>query len=101
VYTPADITFITSSYRFIDVNHDGMNDFRFENAADLGLGSTTFVIAAGLHPGNEIRVDQQDRHALALPLGARIGPTDVFSHSATMANAYHGSEPGGETAILA
>jgi hypothetical protein len=93
VYTPAHIKFMTSSNRWIDINHDGMNDFGFENAAGLGLGSTTFVIAFGLH-GDGVRLRQEGGDALPLPLGARIGPSNRFSRSATMAIAYHGSGGG-------
>jgi hypothetical protein len=94
VYTPAHIKFMTSSNRWIDINHDGINDFRIEDAADLGLGSTTFVIAFGLHSGDGVRVRQMGGDALPLPLGARIGPSNLFSNSATMAMAYHGSGAG-------
>jgi hypothetical protein len=94
VYTPAHIKFMTSSNRWIDINHDGINDFRIEDSAGLGFGSTTFVIAVGMHSGDGVRVRQMGRDALPLPLGARIGPSNLFSHSATMAIAYHGSGGG-------
>ncbi len=94
VYTPAHIRFTTGSNRWIDMNHDGVPDFRFENAGNLGLGSTTFVIAFGLH-GDGVRVRREKSgDALPLRLGARIGPSNLFSHSATMAIAYHGSGGG-------
>lgn len=94
VYTPAHIKFMTSSNRWIDLNHDGINDFRIEDAADRGLGSTTFVGAVGMHRGDGVLVYQSRGDALPLPLGASIGPSNRFSHSATMAIAYKGSGGG-------
>jgi hypothetical protein len=93
VYTPAHIRFTIGSSHWIDLNHDGLNDFRIEDLPDRGLGSTTFVIATGLH-GDGVGVRQDSRYALPLPLGARIGPSNIFSRGATMAIAYHGSGGG-------
>ncbi|MGA8763275.1 MAG: hypothetical protein WB562_10460 [Candidatus Sulfotelmatobacter sp.] len=94
VYTPAHIKFRTSASRWIDLDHDGVNDFRIEDAADLGLGATSFVIAFGLHPGDAVRVRQPGSDAQPLPAGTMIGPANIFSPSATMAIAYRGSGGG-------
>lgn len=89
VYTPADITFRTSSVLYLDLNHDGTNDFQFKNVADEGLGSTTFLSVRGVHAGNKI--EGRNRFASALPLGAKIGPSGVFYRSDSIAEAYHGT----------
>jgi PEP-CTERM motif len=91
IYTPADITFKTGSSLYLDLNHDGTNDFLFVNQADLGLGSTTFLIPQGLRAGNAILEGGPFKSALALPFGAEIGPSARFSGSGTMAFAYHAS----------
>jgi hypothetical protein len=91
IYTPADITFKTGSSLSLDLNHEGTNDFLFVNRAGLGLGSTTFLIPRGLRAGNEILEGGTFKSALALPLGANIGPSGRFSRSGTMAFAYHAS----------
>jgi hypothetical protein len=94
VYTPAHTIFMTTSERWIDINHDGINDFRIENAADLGLGSTTLVIAFGMHRDDGVLVYQNFEEATPLPLGASIGPSNRFAHSASMAGAYDGTGGG-------
>lgn len=96
VYTPAHTIFMTTSERWIDINHDGINDFRIENAADLGLGSTILVIAFGMHRGDGVLVYQSfdNDEASPLPLGASIGPSKQFAHSASMAGAYAGTGGG-------
>lgn len=96
VYTPAHIRFMTTASRSIDMTHNGINEFRFVDAADLGSGSTTFVFAVGLHGGDGllVRPNIVGKEAWPLPLGARIGPSELFSNSAAMAAAYHGSGGG-------
>ncbi len=94
VYTPAHIKFLTSSDRWIDINNDGINDFRIEDAADLGLGGTTLVIAFGMHRGDGVLVYQKFEEAQPLPMGASIGPSNQFAHSASMAGAYGGTGGG-------
>jgi len=96
IYTPTDITFKTSSSLYIDLNHDGTNDFLFINQADRGLGSTTFLGPSGLETGNEILISGTFgfKSAPALSFGARIGPSALFSQSGSMADAYHGSITG-------
>jgi hypothetical protein len=94
VYTPAHTIFTTTSERWIDLNHDGINDFRIENTADLGLGSTTLVIAFGMHREDGVLVYENYHEATPLPLGASIGPSNQFAHSASMAGAYDGTGGG-------
>lgn len=90
VYTPAHSKFKIGGSGWIDLNQDGVNDFRIGDAPDRGLGSTTFVFAFGLHPGNEVRLGPQGKYAQPLPAGVTIGPSNIFSRSATMALAYNG-----------
>lgn len=91
IYTSADNTFKTGSSLYLDLNHDGTHDFLFVNEADLGLGSTTFLVARGLHAGNNVLESGRYKSALALPFGAKIGPSGGFGRSGTMADAYHAS----------
>jgi len=94
IYTPADVTSTTGSFLYLDLDHDGTNDFLFVNQAGLGLGSTTFLIAKGVGAGNGIFERGTFKSALALPFGAEIGPSGRFSRSGTMAFAYHASIAG-------
>lgn len=97
VYTPADHTCKTYCQFYLDVNHDGTNDFLFQNEAGLGLGSTTFLLVDGLnanglpHANRVVLARSQFKSAADLAFGAPIGPGAAFSHSASMAFAYNGS----------
>jgi hypothetical protein len=87
VYTPAHVKFDRNTEFFVDLNHDGINDFRLmNNFSNFGnrISYRFFASAYGL-PTSVVGKE----HPSALPAGARIGPKQVFSHNATsMAHFY-------------
>jgi hypothetical protein len=90
VYTPADIYF-TSGSVFIDLNHDGTNDFKFViGSASRGLKLT---VSGNLNSG--AGVVGRGQSASALASGALIGPHAPFlrvkSKSALMAQVWENS----------
>ena len=91
VYTPADTTFLTLN---LDLNHDGIADFRFNVSGALFFASIMSVLP--LQDGNAILGKPQgvlSRHfggpftcraASALPAGHSIGPGGRFGAYRTM-----------------
>lgn len=84
VYTPVHAKV---GYEYpLDLNHDGINDFRLHSFELSGIGSLTVY---PLHQGNRIAATAQicgrlpGRAAAALPTGVVIGPNNKFSVKAT------------------
>jgi hypothetical protein len=101
VYTPA-YTSIPSSHcsgcLLLDLNHDGIADFRF--AASAGSLSF-FLVVSSLQPGNAILGTLKGvlgragtpgscSAASALPAGHRIGPGSKFGRYGQMASSFQG-----------
>ena len=95
IYTPADIYFTGGSV-FIDLNHDGTNDFKFLITGYGGFAGQQLMVNGNLNVGAGVVGRAQSASALAL--GAMIGPKAPFlrvkSQSALMAAAYFTSSYG-------
>ena len=78
VFTPAHLRF-TGGTLFIDLNHDGINDFRFTNGSfAFSLTHTLLVNGDGYRGAGVIG---QGSLASALPAGAMIGPDAAFRNA--------------------
>jgi len=92
VYTPADIGIVNGARLELDLNHDGVADFKLIN--DLHLSTTPFgddLSIKGAVKGNEISESNPKRFyyfANALASGVQVGPGASFRpHPANMAYA--------------
>ena len=90
VYTPAHKWIPVNQYFYLDLNHDGVNDFRFF--------LTSNHVAPRISFAYDLRVEQADRAqsrnqiysiasqdlicAAALPKGTKVGPKGPFRYSA-------------------
>ena len=92
IYTPADI-FFTSGTVFIDLNHDGINDFKFAVFGQPGSGFQTLKVSGNGNAG--AGVVGRLGSAGALTSGAAIGPHDPLrvtkSASLLMAEVFENS----------
>jgi hypothetical protein len=89
VYTPADKWLPVNKNFYIDLNHDGVNDFRFSLA--YAKWSSTFSrgslrsLAVEVGESNQLKnafvysVSQNDLCAPALPKGTKVGPKSPFT----------------------
>jgi hypothetical protein len=77
VYTPAHVRMGANSTHFLDLNHDGIKDFRFVNNFSR---MSTFEYAGTLSIAPVHQFDQVAgyRSASALVAGAKIGPGGQF-----------------------
>jgi len=74
IYTPAHIAIGMNGYS-LDVNHDGITDFKFVESTGCSLSScyNTMRVAGG------VIITQRSLYAAALRRGAKIGSKKVFS----------------------
>jgi PEP-CTERM motif len=75
IYTPADVYF-TSGTVFIDLNHDGVNDFKFTVFGQSGSVFQTLKVSGNGNRG--AGVVGKGGSAGVLAMGAVIGPHDAF-----------------------
>jgi hypothetical protein len=96
VYTPADVPIPPQTIYppvFLDVNHDGINDFSFVNYSVFGAHfGSIYLHVAPVVKGNGIL--GQKNFASALRAGVRVGGQERFSGFAqnmAVYNSYHSS----------
>jgi hypothetical protein len=73
VYTPANLT-LKQGITPLDLNHDGVNDFRFYRGG-YGHGSRLYVLQ---QDAKNLVFNSATFNAAPLPSGARIGPKGAF-----------------------
>jgi hypothetical protein len=82
IYTAAHVKISETSPFFLDLNHDGTNDFYLRTygfspgAASSGVGYSAIVSPSGI---NRVWADKGFRFTPALKAGIRIGPKRPFS----------------------
>jgi len=88
VYTPAHKNLPLNQYSYLDLNHDGVNDFKFwvyAYSTPAGENCAAWVYVSRLNSGNgAVGRQQSDRFlfASALKAGVRIGKTQYFPNQA-------------------
>jgi hypothetical protein len=91
VYTPAHIVLRaqSSTQYYLDLNHDGVKDFRFAHGYFYSVTTGFFGSWVSMTPykGNGNGVMGLNRNASALPAGVKIGPAGHFSRYGLMAEA--------------
>jgi hypothetical protein len=77
IFTPADETFPSNQNAILDLNHDGVPDFRF---FEFTFAPAYWIQTMRMYPagGNGIVESSGGLYAAALNLGATIGPEQVF-----------------------
>lgn len=86
IYTPADIHIAPRSHYFLDLNHDGIDDFKLINRATSGF-AYPYMRAKGLqHNG----VLGSGYFAARLSQGATIGPGSSFTRRGLMGSGLGG-----------
>jgi hypothetical protein len=90
VYTPAHLKFTRNTEVLLDLNRDGLPDFRIaNNFSNFGNRNSYRLFVSAYSQPNSI---QGMEDPFALRAGARIGPKQHFSHLATsMAHFYTSS----------
>src|SRR5580704_4331612 len=80
VYTPANMPLMNQNQVFLDLNHDGINDFFFYGQSISRRSVSTFDFRLTMSPddtGNAIWGVKSNGHAscaASLPRGVRVGP---------------------------
>jgi len=80
IFTPANDTLPFNQNAVLDLNHDGMPDFRF---FEFSFAPAYWIETLRMYPagGNGIVETSAGRYAAVLNAGATIGPKDVFARS--------------------
>jgi hypothetical protein len=76
----------------IDINHDGINDFKFDNF--FSFGSADLTVTGAVPGGGGAFVVGQSNYASPLMRGADIGPAANFSPSSTFVGIERGMHVG-------
>jgi len=85
VYTPTHKWLPLNQYFSLDLNHDGINDFKFHliSFANHSSSSCSLLVRAASQSSNEIYStvwERVDLMAAALPKGTKVGPANGFQN---------------------
>jgi len=101
VYTPAKLQLMNQHQVFIDLNHDGNNDFSFYGVSISRRSISTFFFRLTISPaqqGNAIWGVESDEHAscaASLHAGTRVGPKRPFQDNRLVLFDWSGGPNGG------
>lgn len=101
VYTPANLQLMNQQQVFLDLNHDGINDFSFLGMSTSRRSISTFYFRLTVSPaqqGNAIWGIESNEHASCaarLPAGRRIGPKKPFQSNRAVLFDWSGGPNGG------
>jgi hypothetical protein len=95
VYTPAHVQITPANWVYIDLNHDGINDFVLENKynfASIYTSSFLSCYSANHGSANRVRGDAKSFIAFALRSGVRIGAANFPNLAPRMAKVVRNSQ---------
>jgi hypothetical protein len=88
VYTPAHVQITPANWVYIDLNHDGINDFVLENRYTFASNYTNSMLScssANRGSTNRVRGNAKSFTAFALRSGVRIGAANFPNRAPLMA----------------
>jgi hypothetical protein len=101
VYTPANLPLMNHGQVFVDLNHDGVNDFFFDGQSTSRRSISVFyfrLTASPAQQGNAIWGVESHEHAscaASLPRGTRVGPKRPFQTNRAVLLDWSGGPNGG------
>jgi hypothetical protein len=101
VYTPANVPLMNQQQVFLDLNHDGVNDFSFYGQSISRRSISTFFFRLTLSPaqqGNAIWGVESNKHGscvASLPQDTRVGPKRPFQANRVVMLDWSGGPNGG------
>jgi hypothetical protein len=77
IYTPANINILRDQHYYLEINHDGVRDFKFVNRFYSGLNTSARLTVSPVNQQNQVwgTGEKRIQIASALSSGIRIGAT--------------------------